>query len=532
MHKKLPRILATVTCTAALFVSPLARAQQTPSGDEPAVPNEEQVCPVEGPGLDRYRYMRSLSLDLRGELPALDELRSLEDAADVPAALIEEWLASDAFLERVVRHHRGLLWGNITNVGLTRAFAGFRTTAGLYWRTGPSAFYRGATVGCLDEPARFDENGSILTREVDGAQREGYVMVAPYWDPTTPLKVCAFDAQANLVSPSGAVCGTPSDTRDPGCGCGPELRWCRAGQSERMILESMAEDVERRIATLIREGRPYTELFTSRRAFVNGPLVHYWRYQTEIPGGVRLTPLPLDVSTLPDLAFTDRDTWVEVELDDAHAGVLTSPLFLLRFQTNRARANRFFNAFLCQPFQPPAGGIPLTGEGATEIDLQKRAGCKYCHALLEPAAAHWGRWTENGAGFLSPELYPPTRSDCQLCAQTGVGCSAQCRSFYVTSTLSPDGSFLGYLKPYEFLRSEHRANVEEGPRLLASTTVVDGRLPRCVARTTATWLLGREMTAADEAWIEDLTVGFAFSGFRYDELVKSIVTSDTYRRVR
>ena len=63
-----------------------------------------------------------------------------------------------------------------------------------------------------------------------------------------------------------------------------------------------------------------------------------------------------------DLRFDESDRWVEIELPEQHAGILTSPAYLLRFQTNRARASRFADAFLCEPFTPPAGGLPASTE--------------------------------------------------------------------------------------------------------------------------------------------------------------------------
>ena len=57
-----------------------------------------------------------------------------------------------------------------------------------------------------------------------------------------------------------------------------------------------------------------------------------------------------------------------VEAGPAHAGVLTSPAYLLRFQTHRARANRFHVSFLCQPFVAPDGGLPAT-PGAVTLEM-------------------------------------------------------------------------------------------------------------------------------------------------------------------
>ena len=66
--------------------------------------------------LDKYAYLKALSLDLRGVVPTLAEYESLQDVDDVPAEWIDEWLGSEAFATRVIRKHRDLLWNNVDNV--------------------------------------------------------------------------------------------------------------------------------------------------------------------------------------------------------------------------------------------------------------------------------------------------------------------------------------------------------------------------------------------------------------------------------
>ena len=77
-------------------------------------------------------------------------------------------------------------------------------------------------------------------------------------------------------------------------------------------------------------------------------------------------------------------------------------------------------------------------------------------------------------------------------------------------------------------------NVSAAARLLALSAVADNRLPRCVARRTAEWLLGRPMTLADEeqAWLDALTQDFVTEDFSFKRLVKDIVSHPIYRRVR
>jgi len=508
---------------AFALVTPEARSQ------------DAAECAPEVAQLDRYQYLRALSLDLRGVVPTVEEYEALDDLDDVPSEWIEEWMQTAGFGDRVVRRHRELVWPSVGNVRLVTFRRRFRTTDDRWWRGGAARAQRGDSVPCLDEPVRYGPGGEILTElQPDGTEREGWVMVRPYWAPDTEIKVCAFDAQEQRYSPSGRDCAHRSNSETRECGCGPNLRWCDTGSVHNQLTASLAEDVERRIAANVVDGEPYHRLLTGRRAFVNGPLVFYWKNLTLAYDSVPLVPEPIDTALLPDLEFTDRDTWVEVELPESHAGILTSPVYLLRFQTNRARAARFYDAFLCQPFQPPPGGIPVDDELASlQPDVQQRPGCNYCHALLEPAAAHWGRWTQQGGGYLDPAEYPTFRAECADCARGFEACSSTCSLHYVTRAVSPEEEeYLGMLRSHEFLRPAHEGYIDDGPARLVREGLGDGSLTECAVRRAASWLLHRETRANEELWLRDLEDTLVGGDFAYRDLVRAVVTSDTYRRVR
>ncbi|MCA9489901.1 MAG: hypothetical protein KC621_08255, partial [Myxococcales bacterium] len=347
----------------------------------------DATCPADAGWLDGHQHLRALSLDLRGVVPSPEDEARLVDG-EVPEDLVDEWLDSPEFAQRVVRHHRSLLWNNVSNLTLLTNNAYLSSVNGIYWRRNLADEYRGKSEQhCGDFPATLDVNGRPVGIPTgDGGVEEGWVEVHPYWDPDPDgvVKICGFDAQTAETSPLGTDCSSLQGLSDPYCGCGPELRTCAISSYHREVAYGFGEDVDRRVASMIEQDRSYLDLLTGTRGFVNGPMVHFYKYQSEMPGGARFVELPVDADVLPDLAFTDSDTWVEVDLGPQHAGVLTSPAWLLRFQTNRARANRFYNSFLCQPFQPPDGGIPEAADGSLTLDLTTRDGCKYCHALLEP----------------------------------------------------------------------------------------------------------------------------------------------------
>jgi hypothetical protein len=259
---------------------------------------------------------------------------------------------------------------------------------------------------------------------------------------------------------------------------------------------------------------------------VNGPLAYYYKYFA--------VDLPFSTAIIPDLdPITDVDTWVPLPMGPDWSGVLTHVVYRVRFMSNRSRTNRYYNSFLCSPFQPPVGGLPpVTNEAMQEPDLQKRAGCKYCHSTLEPVAAYWGHWGEYHPRYLNSVDYPDFDPDCHECALSNA-CDPRCTQQYITSTgIAATTPFLGQLNAYLFLADEDVDNVLKGPKLLVQRTLLDGRLPSCAVRNFAVWLLGRSMLPDEEPWLDDVTGIFVESNYDVKTLVFAIVTSDFYRRVR
>jgi hypothetical protein len=103
----------------------------------------------------------------------------------------------------------------------------------------------------------------------------------------------------------------------------------------------------------------------------------------------------------------------------------------------------------------------------------------------------------------------------------------------VTEALgSEQEPYLGKLQAYEFRDPAHEVGIESGPALLVRESIVDGSLPACSARTAAQWLLGDVAFDADAAWYDEIGEDFVAAGFSWRELMKNVVTSDVYRRVR
>ena len=524
-------------------------------------------CAPEAELLDKHTYLKALSLDLRGEGPSLEEndLIALQD--DVPMTWIEDWLNSEAFAKQVARFHRSLLWNRVTGTRLVPPQVRLHTQHGPFQSPALSNRWRAELLRgvyhapCLDKPAAFDpESGELLFEEnpVTGAMQEGWVEVHPYWAPDTTVKVCAADARTTLTAADGTSCKSRLGLSRPLCGCGPNLNWCVNDGAYDAISNQLGFAIDVRVEKLIENDEPYTHLFLDNHSYMNGPLIHYWRHLAHRYDEIYTDPVPVPAELLPTgIAFTQSDTWVPVKLGSEHAGVLTSAAYLMRHTSLRRRAVRFTEGLLCQPFVLPEGALTLKEEGLPDPDVTQRPGCDYCHAILEPTAQHWGRWAEFGMSYLSPKTHPPCRPDCQSCATEG-GCSTDCLQNYVTQgVLTKELKYLGWLKTYQFnvddiildniktveLESKIQCAPEEvakttidtvynGPQLLATKAIFDGRLAGCAARNAVGWLMGREPLPEESAWIQSLAALFKQSGYDYKTLVKEIVTDERYRRVQ
>jgi len=502
--------------------------------------NDELVCRPPAPELSAHETLRAMSLDLRGVPPTLAEYEAIDATGGIPENLIDEWLDSEAFVDRVVRFHRSIFWNNLSNIAMFSARTKLYLGDGdVFYRSALSQFLRGDVgynnVDCLDEPAEFTADGTIIQKpQLDGTMREGWVYVTPHWDPTIPVKVCALDAQEADYGHTGTPCDKPGAYEDAGCGCGPYLNRCNTKEAdgEPLLRDAVATDLNLRVRYIIENNRPWTELLTDTPIFVNGPMIHFLKYQASLDAGLSFTPHPVAPSMLPDIPYTEKDTWVEIPLSSDHAGVLTSPAFLLRFQTNRARANKFYSDFLCEPLVAPPDGLPeSTDEEAMEPNLQKRPGCNYCHGRLEPTAAYWGRWVERGSGFLDHLSFPSFSAACEQCGLKTGSCQG-CDPYMTNAYSASEAEFFGYLQSFTFLKDEHASHPDDGPEVLVYRSMVDHRLPTCITRKVATMLFGRSALPEEESWLSAVAHEFVTQGYSFRSLVKTLILSDMYRSVR
>ncbi len=513
--------------------------------------------------VDKYQVLRRLTLDLQGRMPKAEEYAALDGQPNVPAATIAALTKGDAFRLAMRKYHENMFWPNVSNVrsqsvssNLSAETRGTETI--WHFAFNRAARYRGPLgpngqpVYCSDTeetnfdiayPGEFRVAGTTGTTAVPTTSTvEGWRWVHPYWekDPAVKIKVCAFDAQETLsVSINGAMvsCGDPQAHGARECGCGPNLRFCYGPASTTTgVMTDMREQLNRHVDKVTVGNKPYTDLLLSTKTEINGRLNFWKKYTAQNVNFALAFNVPEAGEPLNDSDFNDFTTWKEVDRGGQHAGILTAPAFLLRFQTNRSRANRERINFECEPFTPPAQlETPKDGCVDEGNDLTKRCTCRYCHQELEPRAAHWGNFAEAGTTALDAVRFPRIRNTgATTCVGKG---SSFCRRFYVTD---PTADNPGALIPYQYSDAAHpniTAALQGGPRKQAQEIIASGIFAQCTTRRMFAYLMKRDIrfqgaNADDEApLLASLSSEFAKT-YDLPKLIQSIVSLPQYRSVR
>ncbi len=297
----------------------------------------------------------------------------------------------------------------------------------------------------------------------------------------------------------------------------PAILWLRAWWSQEAV---------HFLDRIFREDRDVREMLTSRSTSVNGPLAQFYRFFANATccgsaselGYHQAEPL-FDPNSVPtSLRPHEVATWTVVEDRGPHAaGVMTMPMFLLKYGSRRQRAHVVYNAFMCKEFVAEAAKL----EPSTEVDLTKRPGCSTCHVRLEPMAAYFARIQESDWTYLPQKLFPVSLDRCTAAGPAGMPMGA-CRTFYDPDFTDRKSTMLrgAYGAP---------ANADAGPPGFARDVTSSPEFAPCVVRNVAQSLLGRQLTAADESWKADLAKTLVDNKYRMKSLVRAIVTSSQYR---
>lgn len=511
------------------------------------------------------RQLRRLSIDLRGTVPDVAEYEALVGKTEIPDEVIDAYIESDEFRIQMRHYHEDLLWTNpytyLGDVGFSLSSQSLPNAGTVYFvpSQGKRKLYRGGdgTHNCQDKPQSalgYDATG-LPNTELAGTDTvgpyyaEGWVEVHPYWesDAAKTIKVCAFDAQANqtyTLPPGDADAGQHScdhnlASRAKDCGCGPTLDYCMlTSVVEPAVLASFREQLLRTIDDQTKGDKPYSDLVQTKTMWMNGPLVHYFKYigQRQTFSRTQNVHEPAD-GVLPDLPYTAIDTWVQVEREEPHAGILTLPAYLLRFQTNRGRANRYRIAFEGQYFQPPS--TKDTGCNAEGDDLTERCVCRGCHVTLEPLAAHFGQLAEAGTTAVRDyERQFWTAKECSKGISPASG--TWCDRFYVQAPDTLDPDIRPYrLKALRYADDAHplvQKNFDAGPATLAKNDIDSGLFHEVATRHMFEHLMKREVNLDSTSLeYEGEVLGEIAKDFQMHDtmktLVKALVKLPAYRRM-
>ena len=557
----------------------------------PAAAQELECDQVEE--LDRFKTLRRMSLHLQGKPPSYEEYMALENEVDIPEATIDAMLASEGFRQQMRHYFDSRLWPN--NIGIAYGYYTLRLTHDrqratnfLAVKAGPrneawrgtklvanrhcGEFEHGTTDDtdweCYDEPCTeplgIHNAKPVSTREIcepDDATdcwfQDGWVTVNPYWDPQTDYQICAYDAQTRRMSEytqsdDPIDCSTryhiyatdQTGGLAPDCGCGPNLDWCYSPtysydglNTNNEISRQLREQTLRSIDDVTVGGFPYSDLLTSKRVHMSGAVEFFWQ---NLSHSNNLRPYAMNTDGWPEMpdepTWNTEDWWVDQRTGD-HSGVLTLPSFLLRNSFNRSRANHARLVFTGEYFAPPdnqdLGGDPESP------DLTKRTGCRGCHQVLEPEAAYFAKFAENGISQVS-EL-PDYDERC-----TNPAWDTTCRRFYGFDETFPRPGFkITHQLADDDGTPSHQAvaaNLETGPTGFANVIIGDGRFQAHAVTEMFTHLMGRlfildpddpynEIALRDQ-FIADFTASDAAGEASLPALVKSIVLLPEYRRAR
>ncbi|HAA57572.1 MAG TPA: hypothetical protein DCE42_22590 [Myxococcales bacterium] len=555
-------------------------------------PTHAQVCKPKDTTVEQkqaaVKYLRRLSLDLRGRLPSYaEQLKAYQDG-HVTDATIDTMIKSGAFLTQMRGFFKDLLTLNITDLRLR---GGSRVALYMYVNdkgdyvsgntknrtividranTGTRVTMRGANVGCLpNEKAKYNANGELLCKiratgkyvtclqayndrraGKKNIAQEGYEMVVPYWDSNKKaVKTCGYAALKKAQPKVGTrtyYCSSSRSVHLGGsfsnlhCGCGPNLDWClRAGEGRSGVkgmkgmnlelMEAMMEQTLRFIDDVIKNDKSYTTLLTGKMAQVNGPLSHLFNKSAKAANRLHMaTPAELKTPVIP---YYNQSTWKSMNMGTRGAGILTLPFYTLKYATNRGRLHRYHNAFLCQFFSPPPGGLPdPTDTCHNQPDLTKRCGCKSCHQTIEPEAAHWGRWQENAWFPLNPTAFPKYDKKCDT-SVTKSGNPGYCRTLYMLNPgHASEEKYKGKLLSYVFAPTAWDANIANGPTALVNRDIKNGKIASCGVKNMWQWFVGSDIQKQQAHVLSGLVSKFKGNNYNIRELVKAIVMSEEYRR--
>jgi hypothetical protein len=250
------------------------------------------------------------------------------------------------------------------------------------------------------------------------------------------------------------------------------------------LKEAMRQETHLVFKELMRSQRSFLDLFDADFTYLNDPLAAH--YGLTPPGSNEPVRVPLSPSGQRSGIFT-------------HASIL-SVTSQPRRTSPVKRGKWALDQILCIDIPPPPAGVegmldqPGTPVGTLRERLeQHRANpeCAACHSYLDPIGLGLENYDAIGA-WRSHDNGEPVDPSGQF----------------------PDGRTFA------------------GPRQMAALVKADPNTPRCIAERVLIYALGRGLTPADEAHLDEIEQQFAAGGHRFESLLTAIVRSEAFRMRR
>jgi hypothetical protein len=442
----------------------------------------------------------------------------------------------------------------------------------------PDPEYR-PVEGLLTEPDGKPTTEVRVCKEEAQTTQEGHVYASgrrPPPKPVAPVSVSSANPASKPAYPGGRAKPAPFDNKyaidhkgDPiacatrmgldyavDCGCGVGLERCEPSTGFNMDAPAFyypnhmplgpglpldevrqsasrwypywwSREAVRMLGYLFQEDRDFREILTGHETFVNGPLAQFYRVVQrgnccgpEITFGMKEETEPLfdPKNVPPELEPQDVGTWKLVPDRGPHAaGLLTTPMFLEKYASARARGAVLYNVFLCKSFLSDKAQLTPSDEP----NLTVRPGCSTCHATLEPLAAYFARVEPSSFVFLPQSFFPAKNPACKKDKNGRL--NGPCNALYDVAFADDHGAMLrsSYSSP---------AHADETPAGAGRDITAMPEFASCAVQQVTTSFVGRALTPDDQALLRALTDDFVKSGYRMRTLVKDIVRSDTYRR--
>jgi len=234
--------------------------------------------------------------------------------------------------------------------------------------------------------------------------------------------------------------------------------------------------------SLLEDGTDMRDLLTADYSFLNERLAAFYG----VPG---VTGPELRRVTLPDgvrAGLLGQGSWLTVTSHPSR----TSPV---------KRGKWVLANLLCQEPPPPPANVPALEEGANATGSVRQRmeqhrsdpACSGCHSAMDPIGFGLENFDPIGEWRTEDSGYP----------------------IDATGTLLDGTSF-------------------DGPRELALALHDDPALPDCIASRLFVYALGRGEIDGDECDLEAIATDFANGGYRLDELLVLVATSDAFRMRR